>query len=54
MDGDGEITESRLRLKITTNREERLTTETLLSLGGKVNLPCLADRGNLVFCGEVY
>ena len=49
MDGDAEIAESRLRLKITTDWDERLGTETRVSVGGKVNLPRLADRVDLVF-----
>ena len=53
MDGDGEIAESRLRLKITTDWDERLTTEALVSVNGMVNLLRLADRGDLVFCGDV-
>jgi len=52
MDGDAEIAESRLRLKITTDWDERLETETRVSLGGKVNLPRLADRVDLVFRGD--
>ena len=52
MDGDAEIAESRLRLKITTDWDERLGTETRVSVGGKVNLPRLADRVDLVFRGD--
>ena len=52
MDGDAEIAESRLRLKITTDWDERLGTETRVSFGGKVNLPRLADRVDLVFRGD--
>ena len=52
MDGDAEIAESRLRLKITADWDERLGTETRVSVGGKVNLPRLADRVDLVFRGD--
>ena len=52
IDGDAEIAESRLRLKITTDWDERLVTETRVSVGGKVNLPRLADRVDLVFRGD--
>lgn len=52
VDADAEIAESRLRLKITTDWDERLGTETRMSLGGKVNLPRLADRVDLVFRGD--
>ena len=52
MDGDAEIAESRLRLKITSDWDERLGTETRVSVGGKVNLPRLADRVDLVFRGD--
>ena len=52
MDADAEIAESRLRLKITTDWDERLGAETRISLGGKVNLPRLADRVDLVFRGD--
>ena len=52
MDGDAEIAESRLRVKVTTDWDERLGTETRVSLGGKVNLPRLADRVDLVFRGD--
>ena len=52
MDGDAEIAESRLRLKITTDWDERQGTETRVSVGGKVNLPRLADRVDLVFRGD--
>ena len=52
VDADAEIAESRLRLKITTDWDERLGTENRMSLGGKVNLPRLADRVDLVFRGD--
>ena len=52
MDGDAEIAESRLRLKITADWDERLGTENRVSVGGKVNLPRLADRVDLVFRGD--
>lgn len=52
MDGDAEIAESRLRLKITADWDERVGTETRVSVGGKVNLPRLADRVDLVFRGD--
>ena len=52
MDSDAEIAESRLRIKITTDRDERLGSETRVSVGGKVNLPRLADRVDLVFRGD--
>lgn len=52
VDADAEIAESRLRLKITTDWDERLGTKTRMSLGGKVNLPRLADRVDLVFRGD--
>ena len=52
VDADAEIAESRLRLKITTDWDERLGIETRMSLGGKVNLPRLADRVDLVFRGD--
>lgn len=52
MDGDAEIAESRLRLKITADWDEHLGTETRVSVGGKVNLPRLADRVDLVFRGD--
>ena len=52
MDGDAEIAESRLRLKATTDWDERFDAETRFSIGGKVNLPQLADRVDLVFRGD--
>jgi hypothetical protein len=52
MDGDAEIAESRLRLKVTTDRDEGLGSETRVSVGGTVNLPRLADRVDLVFRGD--
>lgn len=52
IDGDAEIAESRLRLKITADWDERLGTENRVSVGGKVNLPRLADRVDLVFRGD--
>jgi hypothetical protein len=52
MDGDAEIAESRLRLKVTTDWDKRQGTETRVSVGGKLNLPRLADRVDLVFRGD--
>ena len=48
VDSDTEIAESRLRLKLTTDWDDRLGTETRVSVGGKVNLPRLANRVDLV------
>ncbi|MDB2441672.1 hypothetical protein N9W72_08765, partial [Luminiphilus sp.] len=52
VDSDTEIAESRLRLKLTTDWDDRLGTETRVSVGGKVNLPQLANRVDLVFRGD--
>jgi len=52
IEGDAEMAESRLRLKVTSDWDERLGTETRVSIGGKVNLPQLADRVDLVFRGD--
>jgi hypothetical protein len=52
VDSDTEIADSRLRLKLTTDWDDRLGTETRVSVGGKVNLPRLANRVDLVFRGD--
>ena len=52
VDGDAEIAESRLRLRLTTHWDEPLGRETRVSVGGKLNLPRLADRVDLVFRGD--
>jgi hypothetical protein len=51
-EGDSEIADSRLRLKVTTDWDERRGVETRLSIGGKINLPRLEDRVDLVFRGD--
>ena len=52
IDNDAETAASSLRLKITTDWDERPGTETRVSVGGKGNLPRLADRVDLVFRGD--
>ena len=49
---DLEPAESRLRLRTIYNRDERLDSEVKLRLGGKVSLPQISKRLDLVFRGE--
>ena len=49
---DLEQAESRLRLRTIYNRDERLDSEVKLRLGGKVSLPQISRRLDLVFRGE--
>jgi len=49
---DLEQAESRLRLRTIYNRDERLDSEVKLRLGGKVSLPQISKRLDLVFRGE--
>jgi len=49
---DLEQAESRLRLRTIYDWDQRLSNEVKLRLGGKVNLPQISDRLDLVFRGE--
>ena len=49
---DQETANSRLRLRIITNWDERETNDARVRLGGKVNLPALSRRLDLVFQGD--
>jgi hypothetical protein len=49
---DLEQAESRLRLRTIYNWDERLDTEVMSRLGGKVSLPQISKRLDLVFRGE--
>ncbi|MEK9988742.1 MAG: hypothetical protein VW642_03390, partial [Halieaceae bacterium] len=49
---DLEQAESRLRLRTIYDWDQRLSNEVKFRLGGKVNLPQISDRLDLVFRGE--
>lgn len=49
---DHEAASSRLRLRLSSSWDERLGTDVGVRLGGKVNLPALSERLDLVFRGD--
>lgn len=52
IESDAETLESRLRIKASTQWDERLPNQNRVTVGGKVDLPRLADRVDLVFRGD--
>ena len=52
VDSDAELADSRLRVRMITDWDETYGTDTRASIGGKVDLPRLADRVDLVFRGD--
>lgn len=49
---DYEAASSRLRLRLTSDWDQRLGTDFGVRLGGKLNLPALSERLDLVFRGD--
>ena len=52
IEGDAETAESRLRVKLSTQWDERLPDQNRVTVGGKIDLPRLANRVDLVFRGD--
>ena len=52
IEGDAETAESRLRVKASTQWDERHPNQNRVTVGGKIDLPRLADRVDLVFRGD--
>jgi len=52
VEGDAETAESRLRVKFSTQWDERLPDQNRVTVGGKIDLPQLANRVDLVFRGD--
>ena len=52
VDSDAELADSRLRVRMITDWDETYGSDTRASIGGKVDLPRLADRVDLVFRGD--
>ena len=52
VDSDAELADSRLRVRMITDWDETYGSDTRASVGGKVDLPRLADRVDLVFRGD--
>ena len=52
VEGDAEMAESRLRIKASTQWDERLPNQNRVTIGGKIDLPRLANRVDLVFRGD--
>jgi hypothetical protein len=52
IEGDAEIAESRLRVKLSTEWDARLPNQNHVTVGGKIDLPRLANRVDLVFRGD--
>lgn len=52
VEGDAETAESRLRVKVSTQWDERFPNQNRVTVGGKIDLPRLANRVDLVFRGD--
>ena len=52
VEGDAETAESRLRVKVSTQWDERFPNQNRVTVGGKIDLPKLANRVDLVFRGD--
>lgn len=52
VEGDAETAESRLRVKFGTQWDERFPNQNRVTVGGKIDLPQLANRVDLVFRGD--
>ncbi|MEK9529608.1 MAG: hypothetical protein VW491_11875, partial [Gammaproteobacteria bacterium] len=52
VEGDAETAESQLRVKISTQWDERFPNQNRVTVGGKIDLPRLANRVDLVFRGD--
>lgn len=52
IEGDAETAESRLRVKVSTQWDERFPDQNRVTVGGKIDLPRLANRVDLVFRGD--
>ena len=52
VEGDAETAESRLRVKVSTQWDERFPNQNRATVGGKIDLPRLANRVDLVFRGD--
>ena len=52
VEGDAETAESRLRVKVSSQWDERLPNQNRVTVGGKIDLPRLANRVDLVFRGD--
>ena len=52
IEGDAEMAESRLRVKLSNQWDARLPNQNRVTVGGKIDLPRLANRVDLVFRGS--
>lgn len=52
VEGDAETAESRLRVKVSTQWDDRFPSQNRVTVGGKIDLPRLANRVDLVFRGD--